>query len=103
MAREFKRRTQNAKIWAERVARAKAHSGPVELFCRDEGISSASLGYWRRKLRKEVRPMPTTGKPVSSAFVPVKVLNPESTTSNLPLPDPRWVAEVILHLSRSTR
>ena len=70
-------RAENEKLWQERMARLRCHRGTVSTFCRAEGV----------------RP----------AFIPVEVVAERPLQSEGRLPNPRWVAELVLHLCGSAR
>lgn len=90
------KRELNERQWRERVHRASHRSGTILEFCRSEGISPEALRYWQRKVSKESQVVAV------SRFARVEVAEPialdVSRQSRL---DPRWVAEVILHLHAS--
>lgn len=105
-----KNRTVNARQWRERIERAKTRSGSLESYCREEGVTLPALNYWRRKLRSSY-PVKTEPKAPAKvpAFVSVEVIGEEASVEKYArangrvLPDPRWVAEIILHLSGTRR
>ena len=88
-------RTENQKKWREHVAKAQEHGDGFASYCRVNGISNSTLVYWRKKLG----PKPASELRQGSPFIPVQVLNVESMPRGSTLPDAKWVAEVILHLS----
>ena len=95
--------TEVSAEWQERIRQAQAHSGGFAAYCREVGLAEHRLYYWRKKLGTALpqrRPRPS--KP-TAAFVPVQLLpDPEpDVTSPFPLPDPKWVAELIRHLAGS--
>lgn len=79
--------------WPAEVALFEKHTGSLAGFCRSRGISEHRFRYWEHKLRK-----PGKSKTVSvSPFVALKV---EAKVAR-GLPDPRWLAEFVLHLNGS--
>ncbi len=79
-------------FWREQLALASRRDGSLESFCRERGLSLASLAYWRKKFRAgESKAL------ALSPFVPAKVV---PTAVDSTLPDPRWVAELIVELVR---
>ena len=90
------KRELNEQQWRERVHRASRRSGTILEFCRSEGISREALLYWQRKVSNETQVVSV------SQFARVEVAEPIapdiSRQSRL---DPRWVAELILHLHAS--
>jgi hypothetical protein len=54
--------------WAERLARFESSNLPVLDFCRQEGIASQSLYYWKRKLAD-----PAAAPGPVPQFVPVRL------------------------------
>jgi len=87
-------RIENRKKWEEHVRVAQDHPEGFADYCRKNQISAAALNYWRNKLRtgeeSEVMQRP--------AFIPVQVIAGEGQSVG-GLPDPKWVAELILHLA----
>lgn len=82
--------------WPAEVALFAKHTGSLAGFCRSRELSEVRFRYWEQKLRKS-----SMSKFVSvSPFVSVKV-KPKATVSTVGLPDPRWLAELILHLNGS--
>ena len=78
--------------WPAEVERFERHSGSLAGFCRSRGLSPVRFRYWVQKLDKRKK-----GSGVSvSPFTAVKV---EAKIAGTLLPDPRWLAEFILHLS----
>lgn len=88
------------KFWQEHVQRSRVHPGSVASYCREAGILAGSLRYWRKKLAVNTRARGDR----KSAFVAVEVSpSPPAAPRSVsrPLPDPKWVAQVILHLSKA--
>lgn len=101
MATRVMSRNENEKRWRERIARLQGHQGTLTAFCKGEGITIEGLKYWRDKLLAEsgtVAPAPRR-----SAFVPVEVVVEKARQSGGGLPDPRWVAEFVLHVFGGAR
>jgi hypothetical protein len=88
-------RSEKDKGWQEQVRRAETHQGGLADYCRRTGISVNSLNYWRRKLN---RGSIAQEREVIPAFLPVEVMSGAANDREIPLPDPKWVAEVMLHL-----
>ena len=84
--------SEKQQYWRGHVAAVEKYFGSHEAYCRAEGISSSALKYWRRKVGKcrsgALAPM--------ARFVPVEVTRERQPAG---LPDPRWLAELIFHLS----
>lgn len=104
-----KNRLENERAWREHVARLKEYRGTVSAYCRDHGISRFTLTYWRKKSKAERTPsvarLPSVRAEARSAFVPVEVIaepvGRPRVTSPMGLPDPRWLAELVMHLQLS--
>ena len=89
---------QSGKVvsWAEEVALFAKHTGSLAGFCRSRGLTEIRFRYWEQKLRK-----PGKSKTVLvSPFVAMKV---EPKLSGVALPDARWLAEFLKHLSGTGR
>ena len=97
-----KNREEKVQSWREHIARAARFAGSQQSYCDAEGISVQSLHYWRKKLlgggglRKTAKNLPL------SPFIAVEVerVTPDPVST---LPDPRWVAELIIHLQQAVR
>jgi hypothetical protein len=99
-------RLEKARQWQERLERAESRSGSLESFCREEGVSLPVFNYWRRRIgHLPRRGLVNKTQAKVPAFVPVEVTHEGATAERFAraddraLPDPRWVAEIILHLS----
>lgn len=90
-------RKANAEAWRRRLAAADTFPGTITEYCRREGISREALRYWRGRLAKTRTPAEAT-----AGFARVEVL-PAAPVAPIGLPDPRWVAELILHLQAGGR
>ena len=90
-------RSENERLWRERIARLRTHRGSLTSFCKEEDITIEGLKYWRDKLAAELGAGTIATKTRRSAFVPVEVVVEKPRQSG-GLPDPRWAAEFVLHL-----
>jgi len=91
-------------FWRNHVIGAESHPDGTSTYLREHGLKSPTYFTWRKKLKKidsHATILP------SSPFLPVVVGNnkkPNIINSknklNENLPDPKWVAEVMLHLVR---
>jgi hypothetical protein len=90
-------RLRNEEIWRQHVAALARHPGSVSSYCETHGLSRFALKYWRRKLEghSEAIARRATSSP---AFIPV-VVSPREKRSEGQLPDPKWLAELLHHLS----
>ena len=84
--------------WRAQLKAIKEYPGTLTDYCQTHGITMSAYHYWLRKLKP--KPSESALLPRQSSFVPVEIIGeyPKHTTSSLP--DPRWVAEIILNLSR---
>ncbi len=91
---------EKAKVWKARIIRASEFSGSIREFCQSEGVTVATFQYWRQKLGQEKQTPTCLPRP----FVRVQVTEPIfQTHRHSELPDPKWVAEVILYLQKGIR
>jgi hypothetical protein len=81
----------------EHIRKAQAHPAGMAAYCRESGITINALNYWRTKMRPESS---VPDRDESPAFLAVQVAESEDAERRSSLPDPRWVAEVMLHLAR---
>jgi len=89
-----KRHESKSEFWREQVRQADLFEGTATAFCRQRGLNLAPFYSWRRRFRAEVQDQ--SRSVVRSPFVAVEVL-PENRASHLP--DPKWLAEFVRHLS----
>ena len=98
--RVIKSRIENERHWRGHVARLRSHTGTAASYCRAEGLSIPAMGYWQRKLGSGSQHSGVLAR--TPAFIPVEVVT-ATLPANRALPDPRWVAELILHLGGGLR
>ena len=89
---------EKQRYWESHAVAAEKFGGSHEEYCRAEGISAPALRYWRNKARRKARPIKSLP---TKAFVPVEVLCDGPARPNLP--DPRWLAQLILALNEGIR
>ena len=101
MAHSSNRRFEKEHFWRTHVKSAERYPGTAVEYSRRHGISSKSLWYWRKKIRREGTHLLPARKLPTPAFIPVEVLAPESGQASAEgrLPDPKWMAEFMVHLS----
>jgi transposase-like protein len=90
-------RRKKEKQYQEHIRKAQADPAGIAAYCRRAGISVNTLNYWRSKVRPEP---PMLDGDESPAFLPVQVIESAEPSPRSNLPDPRWVAKVMLHLAR---
>ena len=81
-------------VWAERIQEAEAFEGSNLQYCKSKGYSEATFRYWKNQLRG------SKAAPIEPAEAASPFLKVEIEKGSPSLPDPRWVAEIILHLNR---
>ena len=93
-------RATNRERWEERVRQAERYPEGLAAYCRVNRISFYALKYWRRKVHAQPPALPIA-EAQRSAFMPIQVIASEDEIScPVPrLPDSKWVADFILHLS----
>jgi transposase-like protein len=89
-----------AKLWRARIKAAELFPGGVQAYCLQEDLHTTSLYRWKRKFSEEKQEADG-----SSKFAPLVVsqkadLNFQSQRPMSELPDPRWVAEVLIYMTR---
>jgi hypothetical protein len=89
-----KRHEPKSEFWRKQVHQAEGFEGSATEFCRQRGLNLAPFYSWRKRFRAEVQNQ--SRSVVRSPFVAVEVL-PENRTNRLP--DPKWLAEFVRHLS----
>jgi hypothetical protein len=98
---------EKEQFWRGHLAKATEFPGSIEKYCASVGVSSHTFGYWRRKFSieqqgKAPRVQVSGSKSMPARFIPVEVVKKEETSGSA-LPDPKWLAEFILSLSRGGR
>lgn len=87
---------EKEKFWLAKLAEAKERGGSLDGFCREQGLSSSTFSYWRKRFRAQESKAVV---PATAKFIPVEI----SSVACAPLPDPRWLAELIGHLMGTDR
>lgn len=88
---------EKERFWLAQMTLARRYEGSLESFCRSRGLSTHTFAYWRRKFKEREA---VSRAVVPAKFVPVEIAKAEPT---MRLPDPRWLAEFISHLSGGCR
>lgn len=89
--------SEKESFWRAELALFDKFSGSGSEFCRSRSLSFYQFRYWMKRLGKA-----GAGKALAMpAFIPVDVSEPKHTPP--PLPDPRWLAELVAHLCGTTR
>lgn len=84
--------------WEDRFREAEAHAGGVAGYCQEKGIRRERFYWWRRRIRGVGR-----GERAERAFARVEVLPVSEPAPPRPgLPDPEWLAQVLLALSEGS-
>lgn len=86
---------EKERFWRAQLAGAERRNGSMGEYCRERGISASALAYWKRKLERGYQSKAI----VPSGFVPVQI----SRVEKRELPDAKWLASFILHLSGECR
>lgn len=87
------RRTRQ--FWSALVKESQYHEGTLNDFCSLKGVSQQSFYAWKRKLK-------ATQEPTNSSFLKVEVDSGVETHLK-GLPDPKWVALVILEIAKGLK
>ena len=81
-------------FWRNHLAGVERYPGSIEAYCRSQGISGPALSYWRKKFGMGER---SRSLVPAQSFVPVEIKRDDQFSGGLP--DPRWLADLILGLS----
>ena len=107
MALDTVRGKSRREYWQNHIERSESGAGSMMAYCRAEGISLATLNYWRKKLKNEAPSLASLPeKAVAryserlSSFIPLQIAAEKAPDFDSGLPDPRWLAEFILNLCR---
>ena len=94
---KYKPNRKKEEFWREHIEKASLFKGSFKEYCRQQGISSSTMSYWRDKFRRN-NPSDSTPR-LTGQFIPVAVTTPPlQNHHHVELPNPKWVAEFILHL-----
>jgi hypothetical protein len=90
----------NENRWAEHLRKLEEHKGTLTSYCQANGISLANIRYWRTKIETKSPPerLPQAKRKKVFPFIPVQVMPPEVRVQEQRLPDPKWLAELIVQL-----
>jgi hypothetical protein len=97
--KQQKNKSEKREFWREQIKSAAKFQGSTAAFCKANNLSINTLNYYRKKFDKEKNPVPVVTKP----FVEVTVEKPTMGSRKGFLPDPKWVADFILHLQAGLR
>jgi transposase-like protein len=96
------KRQENENIWRDRIKRIAKRPGTMTEFCQQEGVSKASVIYWRRRFRRSrssaIVVKPESREQKASPFARVEILDRDQSPRRGQLPDAKWLAELINHL-----
>ena len=85
---------ENKQRWQEIYERYVVSGLSVVKFCSGEGISKSTFIYWKDIFRGHKK-----REKAKSSFIPVNLSERSKLKVESVLPNPRWVAELILELS----
>jgi len=91
---------QKPAFWREQIELASNYADGIQKYCDANGLASQTLYRWKFKLR--ARPKKAAKLTPATAFAEVRVCEPEVLCKRS-LPDAKWLAEFILHLSQGTQ
>ncbi len=98
---ETQRRTrQSDEYWRDHVERSKTFAGTLKEYCQANNLSKSNLNRYRRRFGAVNR-----RKRSAFAKVNLPLTSTETVATSLAgrLPDPRWVAELLMALGGSER
>lgn len=87
---------QNQEYWEKHILEAAKFNGSVLAYCKQQGLASQTFYRWRSRIKKQKSSLKNA--PVKSSFLSVKIKDPIPLPAKSRLPDPKWMAEFILHL-----
>lgn len=84
------------RLWRQRLRRFEQCRLTIAAFCQAERVSVASFYYWRRTLRHDTPPRPTTTRQNNTAtakpaFLPVQVVRKPTATATIHVRFPNGV------------
>lgn len=92
---------QKVAFWRQHIALANQYPDGIQKYCDANGLASQTFYYWKFKLnarrKNKVAKLTST-----TPFAEVQVCKPEVLRKQ-DLPDAKWLAEFVLHLSEATK
>lgn len=109
MEDSMKTKNETIEFWKCHAANAKLHPISIIAYCKENNLRFSTYYRWSKKVQnlntdtKLTKPQ-IKPKKAPSVFLPVEVASKEIKFENhfikSSLPDAKWVAEVILYLTR---
>ena len=92
---------ETTEYWKNHINQAKQFDGSIPKYCKSAGIRDYTFYYWRHKLQKRV----SASIKSKSSFILARIEpNSIEVAKRVDvLPDPQWVASIILHLHERLR
>lgn len=83
-------------FWQNHMMQSELFDGSMTKYCKQNGINIHLFKYWRNRLSKKAG---SSRLPVPVPFAEVRVAgNDESPGTKIGLPDPKWLADLIMEL-----
>src|SRR3954469_591267 len=95
-----RRAKQGEEYWRGHVERSKSFAGTLEEYCLSNGVSKSSLHRYRQRFGAASRKKRSAFVKVARAPGPVAT---KAASRGSRLPDPRWVAELLMALGGDER
>lgn len=92
-------KSDKKEFWQKQIESARKFPGSQAAFCKANNLSINTFNYYRKKFGNYKKSVPTIAGP----FVEVAIKKPNSSLGGRFLPDPKWVADFILHLQKGLR
>jgi len=92
---------QRTAFWLQHIARANQYPEGIKIYCKANGLSLQTFYKWKLRLTGKNNKIPAVVRSPNS-FAEVKVCEPEVAPKQI-LPDAKWLAQFILHLTEITR
>ena len=92
---------QKTAVWRQHIERANQYPEGIQKYCNANGLSIQTYYKWKLKLNSKNKKIPTKLIP-SSSFAEVRICKPEFVCKQN-LPDAKWLAEFLLHLTEAAQ
>lgn len=93
---------QKAIFWSKHLDLANQYPDGIQKYCEANGLASQTFYKWKLRLQSRVMKKSPSKRLIKSPFSEVQVCEPE-VIHQQGLPDAKWLAEFIFHLSEVSR
>lgn len=93
---------QKVIFWRKHLDLANQYPDGIQKYCEANGLASQTFYKWKLRLQSQVVKNPPAKRLIKNPFAEVEVCQPEFVREHA-LPDAKWLAQFILHLTEGAR